>query len=130
MVCRALAHHVKQVRTGPKRTHHAGCGLVEHLVGDMVEQMALELEVDDEINMGLVPNRRERPSVVQVLKWPVDSLDFYQSWSIQSNLAPESFVKRAKADGEVSGDLLQILLKNLRAGAPRHERRIILYVGH
>jgi hypothetical protein len=55
--------HVEQVYARLERTHHTSCGLMEHPVGHMIEQMTLKLKVDDEIHVGLVANGRERPSV-------------------------------------------------------------------
>ncbi len=51
MLRRSPLHHVKQVRTRLKRAHHPSCSLIEHPVGNMVKKMALELKVDNEINM-------------------------------------------------------------------------------
>jgi hypothetical protein len=55
MVGGTLGHQVNQVRARLKRTHHARGGLMEHLVGNMVEQMAFELKVYDKVHMGPCP---------------------------------------------------------------------------
>ena len=48
----APPHHVHQVHARRERTHHAGRGLMEHPVGNMIKQMTFELKVDDEVNVG------------------------------------------------------------------------------
>ena len=61
-------HHMDQMHARRERTHHAGCRLVEHPIGNMIKQMTLELKVYDEVNVSLVSNRRERPCVGQMLQ--------------------------------------------------------------
>ena len=56
-------HKVDQVHARRERTHHASCRFVEHPIRDMIEQMAFELKIDYEIDVSLVPNRRESPGV-------------------------------------------------------------------
>jgi hypothetical protein len=80
--------------------------------------------------MRLVSSWRKCPSVVEMLQWPFDCFYFYLSRSIQRNLAPESLLKRAKADDKVGDDLLLIFLENPCAAAPGDERRVIFDVGH
>jgi hypothetical protein len=58
-----LLHQMKQAHASLECTHHTGCGLVEHPAGNMIEQMALELKVDYEVDVRLVRNRRECPGV-------------------------------------------------------------------
>jgi len=58
-----LLHRVKQVRASLECTHHTGCGLMEHPVGDMIKQMALELKIDNKVDVSLVRNRRECPVI-------------------------------------------------------------------
>ena len=67
MLSGPLLPQVKQVRTSLECAHHASCSLIEHPVGDMVKQMALELEVDDEIDKSPASNRREGPCVSEML---------------------------------------------------------------
>ena len=69
MLCGMPPHHMEQVDARFESTHHTGCRLVEHPIGNMIKQMSLELKVDDEINECPVPNRRECPSVGQELQW-------------------------------------------------------------
>src|SRR5919199_4898836 len=64
----ALHHNVNQVCACFERAHHACSRLVEHAVGHMVEEVALELEVDDEVHMSPHPHWCERPRVCQVLQ--------------------------------------------------------------
>ena len=72
---RTLLHHVKQVHASLERTHHTGCGLMEHPVDNMIKQMALELKVDYEVDVSLVPNRCECPGVGQMLQRSFDGAD-------------------------------------------------------
>ena len=62
------AHHMQQVDARLERTHHTSCRLMEHPVGNMIKQMTLELKIDDEVNLSLVSNWRERPCVCQMLQ--------------------------------------------------------------
>jgi hypothetical protein len=45
---RVVPHHVDQVNTRLERAHHPPCLCVEHLVGNMIQQISLELKGDDE----------------------------------------------------------------------------------
>ena len=127
----ALHHQVDQVHTGFERTHHAFRRLVEHVVGCMIEEVAFELEVDNEVHMSPVAHRREGPGVCQVLEWPAFS-SAYQNLprSIQCDLARKALLEWSKPDLEVSNDLLLILAMNANAAAPWHERGIVLHVRH
>ncbi len=66
----ALHHQVDQVHPGFERTHHACRGFVEHVVGHMIQEVALELEVNNEVHLSAHSHRSERPRVSQVLKRP------------------------------------------------------------
>jgi hypothetical protein len=96
----------------------------------MVKQMTLELKVDAEVNVSLVSNRREHPSVCQVLKRPFDGTHQQLSRSVQRDLARETLLERTKADDEVGDDLSLVLAMDTRAAAPGHEQRIVLHVRH
>ena len=63
MAFRVRSRDVKRVRASLERAHHTGRRFVEHAVCNMVEQMALELKVDDEIDMRFMPHGLERPRI-------------------------------------------------------------------
>ena len=59
----ALRHQMDQMHARFEGAHHACRRLVEHVVGRMIEEVALELEVDKEVHMSSVACWRERPRV-------------------------------------------------------------------
>ena len=59
----ALRHQMDQMHARFEGAHHACRRLVEHVVGHMIEEVALELEVDNEVHMSPVACWRERPRV-------------------------------------------------------------------
>src|SRR5271157_4284087 len=130
MLRRMPPHHMEQVHARLERTHHASYGLVEHPIGNMIKQMTLELKVDDEVNVSLVPNRRERPRVCQVLQRPFDGAHQHLSRSVQRDLARETFLEWTEADDEVGDDLSLVLAVDTRAAAPGDEQGIVLHVSH
>src|SRR5215469_15148505 len=118
----ALCHQVDQTRARFKCAHHTRRRLLKHVVGHMVEEMTLELEVDDEVYLCPVSHWRERPCVCQVLKRsPFDRPHQNLAGSIQRDLARKTFLKRAEPDLEFGDDLLRTLAVDAGAGAPRHE---------
>jgi len=121
-------HQVDQVHARLERTHHASCRLVEHPIGNMIEQMTFELKVDHEVDNRLILNRRERPGVDQVLQRPLDGAHQHLSRSVQRDLAPETFLEWSKSDDKVGDDLSLILVEDTCAAAPRDEQWIVLYV--
>ena len=126
----APPHHMDQVHARLERTHHPGCRLVEHPIGNMIEQMALELKVDDEVDVGLVANRRERPCVGQMLQRTFDGAHQHLPRPVQRDLAGEAFLEWTEPDDEVGDYLALIPAMNTCAAAPRHEQGIILHVRH
>jgi len=56
-------HHVDQVHPRLEGTHHASCGLLKHPIGNVIEEMTLELEINNEVDVSLVPKRRKCPCV-------------------------------------------------------------------
>jgi hypothetical protein len=67
MLRRPPPDHVDKVRSRLECAHHTRCGLMEHPVGNIVEQMTLELKVNDQVNARLFPDWSEGPGVCQVL---------------------------------------------------------------
>src|SRR5580692_1238294 len=124
------AHHVEQMHARLERTHHARCRFMEHPIGNMIEQMTFELEIDDEINASLIAYRCESPSVCQVLQRPLDGAHKHLPWPVQGDLAREAFLEWAEPDDKVGDDLSPVLLADTCATAPRHERGIVLHVCH
>ncbi len=59
----APRHQMDQVHARFEGTHHACRRLMEHVVGHMIEEVALELEVDNEVHMSPVACWREGPRV-------------------------------------------------------------------
>ncbi len=47
----ALRHQMDQMHPRFEGAHHASRRLVEHVVGHMIEEVALELEIDNEVHM-------------------------------------------------------------------------------
>src|SRR5262245_18574632 len=97
----ALRHQRYQVQARFKCTHHARRRLMEHAVLHMVEQVTLELEIDDEIDLGLLADRREGPGVCQVLQRSLSRADHDLPRSIQCYLAGKALLKWAEPDIEV-----------------------------
>ncbi len=127
----ALRHQMNPMHARFEGAHHARGRLVEHAVGHMVKEATLELEVDNEVHNSRVARRGERPSVCQVLQRPAfRSAHQHLPWSIQRDPAGKAFLERAEPDLEFGDDFLRIVAANSRAGAPRHERGIVPYVGH
>jgi hypothetical protein len=113
-----------------KRTHHTSRGLVEHLIGNMIKQMTLELKVDDEVNVSLVSNWRERPCVYQMLPRTFGGTHEHLSRPIQRDLARGAFLEWTEPDDEVGDYLSLVLAMYTRAAALWHEQGIILHVRH
>jgi hypothetical protein len=131
MMGAAPSHHVQQVHPRLERTHHASSGLLEQAVGDVIEQMALELEINDEVDVSLVPKWHKRPCVCEVLQRPsFDGAHSHLSWSIQPDMAREALLEWTEPDGELSGDLSLILMADMSTAASRNEERIVLHVCH
>ena len=59
----ALRHPMDPMHVRFEGAHHARRRLVEHVVGHMIEEVALELEVDNEVHMSPVARWREPPRV-------------------------------------------------------------------
>src|ERR1700722_2222890 len=118
----ALRHQMDQMRARFEGAHHASRRLVEHGVGHMIEEMALELEVDDEVHMSLVACWRERPRIRQALERPpFRRAHQHLPRSIQRDLAGKAFPEWAEPDLEFSDDFLRTFAMDTRAGAPGHE---------
>jgi hypothetical protein len=62
---------VNQVHASLEGAHHASSGFVEHAAGYMVKKVAFELKIDDEVDMRSLCERRECPSVCQMLERPI-----------------------------------------------------------
>jgi hypothetical protein len=118
----ALRHQMYQMRARFEGVHHASGRLVEHGVGHMIEEMALELEVDDEVHMSLVACWRKRPRICQVLERPPFRCAHQDlPRSIQLNVARKAFPEWAEPDLEFSDDFLRTFAVDTRASAPGHE---------
>ena len=63
MLALALHHQMYQMHARFEGFHHACRRLVEHVIGHMIEEVALELEVDNELHMSPVAYWRKRPGV-------------------------------------------------------------------
>jgi hypothetical protein len=122
-------HQVDQVHSRRERTHHASCRFMKHPIRNMIKQMTFELKVDYEIDVSLVPNRRESPCICQMLQRPVDGAHQHLSRSLQSNLAREAFLEWSESDDEVGDDLSLILAVDMDAAAPGDKQGIVLHVG-
>lgn len=122
MLNRVPPHHVEQVHASLERTHHACCGLLKHTVGNVIEQMTLELKVDDEVDVSLVPNLRERAAVCWVLQWPFDSTHNDLAQSVQRDVAREALLEQTEPDDKVGDDLSLGLAADTRAAAPGNNR--------
>ena len=95
---------------------------MEHVVSYVIEEVALELEVDDEVHMSPLARWCERPAVSQVLQRPtLSSAHQHLPRSIQRDLACKAFPKWAEPDLEVSDDLPRVLAVDTRPAAPGHE---------
>src|SRR5215469_7255528 len=94
----------------------------------MIQQMALELKVDGEINLGPVPDRRECPRVDQVLERSFDGVHRNLSRAVQRNLTGETFLEWTEPDDEVGDDLPLVLAVDMSAAAPGHEQGIVLHI--
>src|SRR5579862_4918252 len=130
MSLRSMPHQVKRVHSGLERAHHTHRGFMEHAIGNVVKQVALEREVDDEVDMGLVPGGPERPGIGEMLERTVGRAHQDPVRSIEGDVAGEAFLERAEADHEIGDNLLRILMPNARAATPGHEGGIILDVRH
>ena len=118
----ALRHPMDEMHARFEGAHHACRGLVEHGVGRVIEEVALELEVDNEVHLGPVAYWRERPRVRQVLqRSPFHSVYPHLSRSIQLDLTRKAFLEWAEPDLEVGDDFLRILAVDTHAAAPGHE---------
>src|ERR1700712_5472241 len=105
-----------------KRTHHFCRCLAEHAVGQMIEEVALELEVYDEVHVSPGPRWCERPRVCQVLQRPsFSSSHQHLPRSVQRDLAREAFPKWTKPDFKVGDDFLRILAVDSCAAAPGYK---------
>jgi len=69
------------------------------VVGRVIEEVTLELEVDNEVHMSPLARRRERPRVRQVLqRSPFRRAHQHLPRSIQRDLARKAFLERAEPD--------------------------------
>ena len=119
MLALALRHPMDEVRARFEGAHHAGRRLVEHAVGHMIEEMALELEVDNEVHTSLVACRRERPRVCQMLeRSPFGGTHQHLPRPIERDLARKAFPEWAEPDLEFSDDFLRGLAVDI---APVHQ---------
>jgi hypothetical protein len=103
---------------------------VEHPARNVIEQMTFELKINDEINLCRVTDRAERPRICQVLERPIDGLHEHLFWSVEGDLARETFLERAEPDDKFGDDLALVLAPEMRTAAPGNERGIILYVSN
>jgi len=94
---------------------------MEHPIGNMIKQMALELKVNDQVNAGLFPGRSEGPDICQVLQRPLDGANKDLSGSVQRDLARETFLEWTETDDELGDDLALILALDSRPAAPGDE---------
>src|SRR5271165_788163 len=120
------AHHMAQVSARLERAHHPRRDVVEHLSGDMIKQMTLELKVDDEVYVSLVPDGRECPCAP---RWCADGLrggaDCTLSGCVRRWHAKK--VSRLRRDRRVDGTLSVGLddpchTNSARAAATRYRR--------
>ena len=82
----------------------------------MIEEVALELEFDNEVHMSPLARWRERPRVRQVLqRSSLSSAHQHLPRSIQRDLARKAFPEWAEPDLEVSDDFPLILSVDTRA---------------
>ena len=115
----ALRHQMDQMHARFEGAHHASRSLVQHSVGHMIEEMALELKVDNEVHMSLVACWRERPRICQALeRAPFRCAHQHLPRSIQRDLAGEAFPEWAEPDLEFSDDFLRGLAVDI---APVHQ---------
>jgi hypothetical protein len=88
----------------------------------MIEEVALELEVYDEVYTSSRPRWYERPRVCQVLQRPSFSRSYqHLPWSVQRDLACEAFPEWTKPDLKVGDDFVRILVVDSCAAAPGYE---------
>jgi hypothetical protein len=123
-------HHVKQMNTRLECAYHAGRGLVKHSVGHVVQQVLLELKINHKVDAGVAADWRECPRIGEMLQRPLGGVHQKLSRPIQRDLACEAFLERTEADDEVGNDFFWVFAMDFRAGAPRHERRVIAHVRH
>src|SRR5271154_2837400 len=91
----------------------------------MIEQMAFELKIDDECNMGLVPGRGKGPRVCQVLQRPFDGAHQHLSWPVQRDLACEALLKWSKSDDQIGKDFSLVRAVDVRTVAPGNEQGVV-----
>src|SRR5690348_12555286 len=101
---------------------------MKHAVRHVVEQVTFELEVDDEIDLGLLAERREGPGICQVLQWSLDGADYDLTRSIQGYLAGKALLKNTESNIELGDDLTRLIAANTGATAPRDEQRVLLHI--
>jgi hypothetical protein len=65
-----------------------------------------------------------------VLERPIDGLHEHLFWSVESDLARETFLERAEPDDKFGDDLALVLAPETCTAAPGNERGIILYVSN
>src|SRR5271168_3246903 len=94
----------------------------------MVKEVALELKVDDKIDMRLVPDGPEGPRIGQVFQRAFNGSHQYPSRSVERDLACEAFPERAEADDQIRDNLSSALVSNMRAAAPWNKSGIVPYV--
>ena len=117
----ALRHQAHQMYAQLEDAHHACRLLVEQGVGEMVEEVALELEVDNEVSMSLDACWGKRPHVCQVLqRSSFSSAHSRLPRAIQRDPAREAFLEWAKPDLEFSDDSCGSS-RWMRAGASGHK---------
>jgi len=123
-------HRMEQMHARLECAHHASSGLLEHAVGNVIEQVAFEFKVDAEVDMRPVTNSRECPAIGEMLERPVDTVDQNLSGPVQRNMTDKAFLKRTKANGEVSDYLVLARAPDSRTGAPGDEAGIIGDISH
>jgi hypothetical protein len=85
-----------QVNARLERAHHPPCRCVEHLVGDMIQQISFEPEVDDEVDLGSIRDLREGLAVRQLLQRPINGAHQPLSWPVRCHLAREALSEEAE----------------------------------
>ena len=97
MLGRPQLHHVKQMNTRLECTHHAGCGLVKHSVGHVVQQVLLELKINHEVDEGVAPDWRECPRIGEMFQRSLDGVHQELSRPIQRDLACEALLGKDRS---------------------------------
>lgn len=125
-----LRHEVEQVGALFEGAHHAGGRGLEHIVCNVIEQVAFELEVDQEVDESAGGCRGEGPGVGQVLERSAfGCADQDLPGSVQGDLAGKAFAEWSEADFEVGEDLLRRVGVDAHAAAPGDEGGVVFDVG-